>query len=237
MTTPPTDRARQVENIERLMTLLREYGDLVMQGMDHSVERHAKWLAENGVCVTPAPAGERGGEPTDVTDAQRWRWFRDHAHLAIGEDDDLMLGVWLAGENWWGLPWMTRARRRDLDGIGSGVVDDPEAIDAAVDHAATAVADPHDIGINTGPGPDTWDEAAAAARGYPMYNDGLRREPTDAMVEAARRARKCQRCSTVGGGWDGLDDKYTPDPDCRECLRYKLRAALATPSARSRDDE
>lgn len=71
---------------------------------------------------------------SDAQDAARWRWFRDHADLATDEDDNLHVGVWIAGDDWRDLPWMTAAYRRELEGRGpKGFVEDSAAIDAAVD--------------------------------------------------------------------------------------------------------
>jgi hypothetical protein len=83
------------------------------------------------------------GEHTEA-DAARWRWLLEHAHIAMGEDGDLYLAAWLgdgidalAWRDYF--PWMSPRQRATLCGTSggddSGLVDDPESIDAAADHA------------------------------------------------------------------------------------------------------
>lgn len=71
-------------------------------------------------------------------DAARWRWFREHAALALNEDGDLTLGMWVAGDGWReSQAYLTDRQRRILDGHrGPGFLDDANALDAAIDHCA-----------------------------------------------------------------------------------------------------
>jgi hypothetical protein len=84
---------------------------------------------------------------TEEADARRWRWLRDHAHIGIGEDYDLYLGVCLGDgveDSGWReqFPWLTPQQRAVVLGTSredqSGILTDPAFLDAAADAAFLA---------------------------------------------------------------------------------------------------
>jgi hypothetical protein len=141
---------RRIRDAESLAADHAKHNDARRQALWEHVAGELFSFSEVLASVEPAVPVSR--------DAQRWAAFRSRAHITMGEDGDLWLGLRVGDEgiedpDWRErVPWLTPAWRREVRGEAPdtmGVLSDPAAIDAAVDDFIAAAERPAPDGRTT----------------------------------------------------------------------------------------